>query len=121
MKYSTLTQEELEESYAKPLAHLDFALIEAGLARHEIDWLYGINLSRALTAAAKNSSGQYATLSTGRVQGPTLKFLETRERSIKSFVPTPYWSIKAEVKINNSIFEVDYEKKLSQTGLKQKP
>src|SRR4030067_3652635 len=112
MKYSSLTREELEKSFAEPLPHLDFALIEAGLTRHEVDWLYGINLSRALTMAAKNYSGKYATLSTGRAQGPTLKFLETRERSIKCFVPTPYWSIKAEVKIDGAVFEADYEKKV---------
>ena len=112
MKYSSLTREELEKSFAEPLPHLDFALIEAGLTRHEVDWLYGINLSRALTMAAKNYSGKYATLSTGRVQGPTLKFLETRERSIKCFVPTPYWSIKAEVKIDGAVFEAEYEKKV---------
>jgi len=111
MKYSTLTKEELEKSFTEPLPHLDFALIEAGLTRHEVDWLYGINLSRALTMAAKNYSGKYATLSTGRVQGPTLNFLETRERSIKCFVPTPYWSIKAEVKIDGAVFEAEYEKK----------
>ena len=112
MKYSTLTKEEVEKSYTEALPHLDFSLIEAGLTRHEVDWLYGINLSRALTTAAKNWSGQYATLSTGRVQGPTLKFLATREKSIKCFVPTPYWSIKAEVKIGDSVFEVEYEKKV---------
>ncbi len=110
MKYSTLTKEELEKSYAEPLSSLDFALIEAGLTRHEVDWLYGINLSRALTTAAKNYSGKYATLSTGRVQGPTLKFLATREKSIKCFVPAPYWSIKAKVKVSQRVFEADYEK-----------
>ncbi len=61
MKYSTLTNEELQESYANLLPKLDFALVEAGLTRHEVDWLYGINLSRALTTAVKNSSGRYAT------------------------------------------------------------
>ena len=110
MKYSTLTKEELEKSYMEPLSKLDFALIEAGLTRHEVDWLYGINLSRALTTAAKNYSGKYATLSTGRVQGPMLKFLETRERTIKCFVPTPYWNIKAKVKINRAILEAEYKK-----------
>jgi DNA topoisomerase-1 len=112
MRYSTLTKEELEKSYAETLPNLDFTLIEAGLTRHEVDWLYGINLSRALTTAAKSYSGQYATLSAGRVQGPTLRFLETRERSIRSFVPTPYWSVKAEVNIDGSVFEVEYEKKI---------
>jgi DNA topoisomerase-1 len=115
MKYSTLTKEELEKSYTEPLSSLDFALIEAGLTRHEVDWLYGINLSRALTTAAKNYSGKYATLSTGRVQGPTLNFLETRERRIKCFVPTPYWSIKAKVKIGGAVFEAEYEKKTIET------
>lgn len=110
MKYSTLTREELEKAYAELLPKLDFALIEAGRTRHEVDWLYGINLSRALTIAAKNWSGKYATLSTGRVQGPTLRFLVAREKAIKSFVPTPFWELKAEVEVNGKIFEAEYEK-----------
>ncbi len=110
MKYSTLTKEELQQSYAHLLPHLDFALVEAGLTRHEVDWLYGINLSRALTMAVKSSSGQYATLSTGRVQGPTLKFLEDREKTIKCFVPVPYWTITAKIIINDTAYEAEYEK-----------
>ena len=112
MKYSTLTIEELQNSYTHLLSNLDFALVEAGLTRHEVDWLYGINLSRALTQAAKKYSGQYATLSTGRVQGPTLKFIEARERTINCFVPTPYWTITAKITIDDKIFGVEYEKKL---------
>ncbi|MGD8545089.1 MAG: toprim domain-containing protein, partial [Candidatus Bathyarchaeota archaeon] len=49
MKYSTLTEKELEKSYEDLLPELDFGLIEAGDTRHEVDWLYGVNLSRALT------------------------------------------------------------------------
>ena len=112
MKYSTLTKEELQESYSHLQPTLDFALVEAGLTRHEVDWLYGINLSRALTQAAKNCSGQYATLSTGRVQGPTLRFLEAREKTINCFVPTPYWSITAKININGTELEVEYTKPL---------
>lgn len=112
MKYSTLTKAELEKSYEESMPHLDFAMIEAGRTRHEIDWLYGINVSRALTLAANRWSGRYSTLSTGRVQGPTLKFLVARERSIQSFVPTPYWSILAEVEIQGIKYLVDYEKKV---------
>jgi DNA topoisomerase I len=110
MKYSTLSKEELQESYTHLLPSLDFAQIEAGLTRHEVDWLYGINLSRALTKAAQSSSGQYTTLSTGRVQGPTLRFLEIREKAINCFVPTPYWKITAKISINDVAFEVEYEK-----------
>ena len=115
MKYSTLTKEELEKSYAELLPHLDFALIEAGRARHELDWLYGINLTRALTTATKNYSRQYATLSTGRVQGPTLKFIALRERSIRVFVPTPYWAIKAQARINGHKYEAEYDKPTIET------
>ncbi|MFQ6086718.1 MAG: DNA topoisomerase I, partial [Candidatus Bathyarchaeia archaeon] len=111
MKFSTLTKKELEKAYSEPLPKLDFALIEAGRTRHEVDWLYGVNISRALTLAAKRWSGKYATLSTGRVQGPTLMFLVARERSILSFVPAPYWSIRATVDIEGTAYEVDYEKK----------
>jgi DNA topoisomerase-1 len=115
MKYSTLTREELERSYVESLPHLDFGLIEAGMARHEVDWLYGINLSRALTLAAKNWSGKYRTLSTGRVQGPLLKFLVSREKSIRSFVPTPYWQIKAHVEMNGKACVAEYEKRIIET------
>ncbi len=112
MKYSTLTREELQESYSHLLPTLDFAQIEAGLTRHEVDWLYGINLSRALTTAAKNCSGKYATLSTGRVQGPTLRFVEIREKTINCFVPTPYWILTAKITIGDSDFDVEYQKTL---------
>ncbi|MCS7125247.1 MAG: DNA topoisomerase I [Candidatus Bathyarchaeota archaeon] len=115
MKYSTLTKEELEKAYQELLPKLDFALIEAGRTRHEVDWLYGVNLTRALTLAAKDWSGKYATLSTGRVQGPTLRFLVTREKAIRSFVPAPYWEVKAEVEIEGQIFEAEYERDVVET------
>ncbi|MGB9675578.1 MAG: DNA topoisomerase I [Candidatus Bathyarchaeales archaeon] len=115
MKYSTLTKEELQKSFAELLPHLDFTLIEAGRTRHEVDWLYGVNLTRALTIAAKNWSGRYATLSTGRVQGPTLRFLVAREKAIRCFVPTPYWSIRAEVEIDGAVFEAEFEKQVIET------
>jgi len=112
MKYSTLTEDELEKSYSEQMPHLDYGMIEAGRTRHEVDWLYGINLSRALTTAANRISGRYTTLSTGRVQGPALRFLVTRERSINLFVPTPYWTITAHVEINGANYPVDYQTRL---------
>ncbi len=111
MKYSTLTKTELEQAFEQPSPTLDLSLIEAGKTRHELDWLYGINLSRALTSAAKRTSGGYTPLSTGRVQGPALRFLVQREKSIGCFVPTPYWTIKAQMEIQGKPYEVEYEKK----------
>lgn len=115
MKFSTLMKSELEKAYEEPLLHLDFGLIEAGRTRHEVDWLYGINLSRALTLAARRWSGRYSTVSTGRVQGPTLQFLTTREKQIQNFVPVPYWEICAKAEILNSVVEAEYEKKRIET------
>jgi DNA topoisomerase-1 len=115
MKFSTLVEEELEKAYVESLPHLDFALIEAGKTRHEVDWLYGINLSRALTFAAKKWSGKYRTLSTGRVQGPLLRFLVSREKTIRNFVPTPYWQIKAKLKMNGQIFTAEFAKQAIET------
>ncbi|MCK4953095.1 DNA topoisomerase I [Candidatus Bathyarchaeota archaeon] len=111
MRFSTLTKMELEAAYEERLPQLDFGLIEAGKTRHEIDWLYGINLSRALTLSSKGWSGKYATLSTGRVQGPTLKFLVDLEKEIQCFISKPYWSIKVEVELKGSIFKMEYERK----------
>lgn len=115
MKFSTLMKNELEKAYEESMKHLNFALIESGRTRHEVDWLYGINLSRALTLSAKYWSGKYFTLSTGRVQGPTLQFLVEREKAIRSFVPVPYWKLSVDVEIQNSIVNAEYEKQYIET------
>ncbi len=109
MKFSTLTVKELRDAYAKALPELDFTLAYAGMCRHEVDWLYGINLSRALTQAAFKVSNRYSTLSTGRVQGPTLRFVVEREQEIEIFVPTPYWTLRARVDVDGKVVEAEYE------------
>src|SRR5437879_9047793 len=55
MKFSTMTEEELRSAYKTLAPHLDIQLVEAGRTRHELDWLYGINLSRLLTESALRS------------------------------------------------------------------
>jgi DNA topoisomerase-1 len=92
MRFSTLTTPDIVEAFETASPHLDFPVIEAGLARHNLDWFFGINISRALTLALE-SVGGYWVLSTGRVQGPTLKILEDREKEIAAFRPVPYWQL----------------------------
>ncbi len=94
MKYSTLTKQELESSYENPLPEPDWGHAYAGETRHILDWLYGINLSRALMSAIK-TSGSFKILSIGRVQGPALKIIVDREREIAKFKPEPYWQVLA--------------------------
>ncbi|MBS7655697.1 DNA topoisomerase I [Candidatus Bathyarchaeota archaeon] len=109
MKFSTLTIKELREAYRNLMSTLDYPLIKAGMCRHEVDWLYGVNLSRALTESARKYSGKYSTLSIGRVQGPTLKFIVEREKEVQTFVPKPYWIIKSIVNLNGEKFEAEYK------------
>ena len=93
MKFSTLTDPDLVEAYENASSHLDFPQIEAGITRHHLDWYFGINLSRALTLALEHVGG-FWTLSTGRVQGPTLDILEKRQKEIKEFRPIPFWQLE---------------------------
>jgi len=109
MKFSTLTERELREAYSNPMPGLDFPLVNAGMCRHEVDWLYGVNLSRALTESAYKFSQRYSTLSTGRVQGPTLRFIVEREKEIAAFVPVPYWTIEAIVEIDGREMAAEYQ------------
>jgi len=94
MKFSTLTSNELEKSFENPLNELAWGNAYAGETRHIVDWLYGINLSRALMESLKKNN-TFKILSIGRVQGPALKMIVEREREIAEFKPVPYWSVFA--------------------------
>ncbi len=111
MVFSTLAKTEINQSYKEASKHLDFNQIEAGLTRHELDWLYGINLSRALTLAMKRSAERgFKIISTGRVQGPTLNILMDKEIEIRNFISSPYWQIFANINVNEMPFVVEHEK-----------
>jgi DNA topoisomerase-1 len=109
MKFSTMTIDELQNAYRNLSPHLDHGLVDAGLCRHEIDWSYGINISRLLTQSSLKQSHGYTTLSTGRVQGPTMQFIVTRENEINSFIPIPFWSIDTTIDVDGTHYMVDLE------------
>jgi len=93
MKFSTLTKPDLIKAYENKSPNIDWGQANAGETRHFLDWMYGINLSRALTASIK-ATGAFKILSIGRVQGPSLKIITDRDREIKAFIPTPFWQIE---------------------------
>ncbi len=93
MKFSTLTRDELREAYKNETNHLIWPQAKAGEVRHSLDWLFGINLSRALTLSIK-AAGSFKIMSTGRVQGPTLNLLSKKEKDIRKFMPKPYWLLE---------------------------
>ncbi len=108
MKFSTLTKEELKHSFSN-LIEINLNEVNAGLTRHYLDWIWGINLSRALMISARNF-GIKQTLSIGRVQGPTLKLIYDREKEIENFVPKIYYKIKIFVNINGKILQFESKK-----------
>ena len=93
MKFSTLTKPDLVEAYENKAKTLEWGQAKAGEARHYLDWMYGINLSRALTLAIRKQKA-YRTMSSGRVQGPALQILTEREKEIQKFKPKKYWELQ---------------------------
>lgn len=110
MRFSTMTEKELKAAFRALSPRLDFPFVEAGKCRHELDWLYGINLSRIMTESVVKLGKGYATLSTGRVQGPTLAFVVEREEEIGCFVPTPFWTIESTVEYEGRDYKIEYYK-----------
>ncbi|WP_455368086.1 DNA topoisomerase I [[Eubacterium] cellulosolvens] len=111
MKFSTYVKKDIRASYSNLSSALDLTSAEAGRCRHEVDWLYGINLSRMLSQSVLQSSGYFSILSMGRVQGPTLRYIVEREGEILTFVPKPYWEITTTINVNGRLIEAEYEKK----------
>jgi DNA topoisomerase-1 len=84
----------------------------AGETRHFLDWLYGINLSRALMSAIK-STGKFRVMSIGRVQGPALNLIVEKEKQILAFKSTPYWQVFIEIDDGKNKIELKHNKDLT--------
>lgn len=116
MKFSSLTKEELQESWNNLLPTINWGEAYAGETRHHLDWFYGINLSRGLMKAL-SSTGKFRILSIGRVQGPALKIIYDKEMDIKAFKPEPYWQVFLRVRdLNKQKIEVKFPKDLTKEG-----
>ncbi|MBI3036282.1 DNA topoisomerase I [Candidatus Woesearchaeota archaeon] len=109
MKFSTLTKPDLIQAYESVSQSLDWGQAHAGETRHELDWYWGINLSRALTSAIKKA-GLFKILSIGRVQGPALQIIVQREKEIKAFKPQPFWQLELQGKVKNGELTALHEK-----------
>lgn len=72
----------------------------SALARSRADWLFGINMTRALTVKGR-SAGYNGVLSVGRVQTPVLGLVVQRDAEIDAFVPKPYYEVDAHLLTEN--------------------
>ena len=107
-KFSSLTPYELRKAFTQ-LTDLDWNMIEAGLCRHELDWIWGINVSRALMDSIKTVSGKRLILSAGRVQTPTLKYVVENEIERYLFIPLPQYSISATIIVDGERYTLEYK------------
>ena len=94
MKFSTLTKKDIVDAYENRI-NIDMHQVDNGVARHILDYYFGMNISIALSNAVRKSKKRFLKLSVGRVQTPTLSILVDREKEIEEFVPEPYWVIRA--------------------------
>ena len=120
MKFSTLTKKDIVNAYENKQKHLEWGQAKAGETRHNLDWYYGINLSRAFTQAIKKGTNQFKVLSTGRVQAPALHFLTEREKKIKAFKPEKYVQIYLDGLCSNVELKAEYEMSEEQVKLRKK-
>jgi len=117
MKFSTLTEKDLNEAYESKSPSIDWGQAIAGEARHYLDWFYGINLSRALMNAIKKT-GSFRIFSIGRVQGPALNLIVKKEKEIQAFKPKKYWQVFTT--LENPEIELIYEKDIFDKKLLKK-
>ncbi|BFH74271.1 DNA topoisomerase I [Sulfurisphaera javensis] len=109
MKFSALTKQDIQRAYSN-LSPLDYNMINAGIARHKVDWIWGINVSRALMLAVKSVSKKKVILSAGRVQSPTLIHVVDNEISREEYVPLPMYKVSVKVKIDKEIISITLDR-----------
>jgi len=115
MKFSSLTASEIQDSYENARESIEFGQAIAGETRHFLDWMYGINLSRALMHAIKKA-GKFKIMSIGRVQGPALNLIVEKELAIKNFKPSSYWQVfltVSDINDKKNKLEVKYVKDIT--------
>lgn len=75
---------------------------QAAKYRAQLDWLVGMNFTRAATL------GLHQFVSVGRVQSPTLKLVVDREREIQGFKPQDSFEVKAKFGIGTGTGDFIY-------------
>ncbi|HET6982764.1 MAG TPA: type I DNA topoisomerase, partial [Myxococcaceae bacterium] len=88
--FNEITKKAIQEAIAHPRA-LDQAKYDSQQTRRILDRLVGYQISPLLWEKVRRG------LSAGRVQSVAVRLIVEREREIKAFVPTEYWTLEAEL------------------------
>ncbi|MFN2610900.1 MAG: type I DNA topoisomerase [Actinomycetota bacterium] len=86
--FTEITKKAVTEAVEHP-RDIDQRLVDAQQARRGIDRLVGYPVSQLLWSKIRYG------LSAGRVQSPALRLVVEREREIRAFVTTEYWTLDA--------------------------
>lgn len=105
-RFSALTPQEINMAFDH-LQEVSNNLAQAGEARQDIDLVWGATLTRFISLATTMLGNQF--LSVGRVQSPTLVLIAEQEKLRRSFVPEPYWQIKAIFEHDGMQFEATHK------------
>ena len=90
---------------------------DAALARSRADWLHGMNLTRLYTKLAEKNGYNGGPLRIGRVKTPVTALVVRRDELIESFVPKPFWVIKADISVHAGNFKATWKPHDEQQGL----
>jgi len=101
--FHEITKEAIREAMAQP-GQIDQNKVDAQQARRILDRLVGYKASPILWKTIKTG------LSAGRVQTVALRLLVEREREIRAFTPTEYWTIEALCAFGGQTFEASLHK-----------
>jgi len=112
MWFISLRPSELRSAFLHPIEP-KWSWAYAVEARRVIDAMVGFSATRELTLCLRDYLKQLKVnvFSIGRVQTPTLYLLYLREREIKDFKPTPYWSLKAELRVDKEAIITAFHEK----------
>lgn len=90
-----LNQSAIKKSLNQIQDNRNFAALSiSALARARADWLYGINMTRAMSLHGQRS-GFKGVLSVGRVQTPVLALVVERDQHIRNFTSKPFYQVSA--------------------------
>ncbi|MBR1481505.1 MAG: topoisomerase C-terminal repeat-containing protein, partial [Ruminococcus sp.] len=78
----------------------------AGRARSAADWLFGMNITVAMTQKFSNHNG---VLACGRVQTPTLALVVNRENEIRNFTKKPFYKVVGNFSTENGGYSGEYQ------------
>ena len=93
--FNEITKNAVKKSI-KNCRDIDMDLVDAQQARRILDRIVGYKISPILWSKIKRG------LSAGRVQSVALRIIYDREQEINAFIPTEYWTLNADISVDQS-------------------